>query len=82
MELNPIDDLCRCLPDHALRIRLLTLRDERFRAICDDYGEALRAIEAWRQDNDTAKRRAQEYRRMAEELREEARTYLKSHSDA
>ncbi len=73
-----IDDLCRRFSDHALHIRRLSLRDSKFRSICDDYGEALRAIEIQRSRDDAAKDRGGEFRRIAEDLREEVRTYLET----
>ena len=75
-----IEDLCRRFSDHAMQIRRLSLQDPKFRSICDDYGEALRAIEIQRRRDGAAKDRAEEFRRISEDLREELRTYLKTSS--
>ena len=77
-----IDDLCIALPDRTRQIRLLALRDPKFRAICDDYGEALRAIEFWRRRKGASKNREAEYSVIATELREEVRQYLITHSQS
>jgi hypothetical protein len=79
-----IDDLCTRHPSHAWQIRRLSLRDPRFRSICDDYGEALDAIEFWRhgkgaaKDRLVAKERVVEFCRIAEELRQEVLEYLET----
>ena len=79
-----IDDLCHHLHHHAWRIRRLSLRDPKFRSICDDYGEALHAIEFWRhgkgvtKDRVIAKDRVAEYCRIAEDLRQEVLEYLET----
>jgi len=78
--LEHIDNLCLALPDRAEQIRLLALSDPKFRAICDDYGEALRAIEFWRRHKGASKNREVEYSVIATELREEVRQYLITHS--
>jgi hypothetical protein len=79
-----IDDLCTRHPSHAWQIRRLSLRDPRFRSICDDYGEALDAIEFWRhgkrtaKDRMVAKERLAEFCRIAEDLRQEVLEYLET----
>ena len=78
--MEQIDDLCRRFPDHARQIRRLSLRDPKFRSICDDYGEASRAIEIHSHRDGSAKDRAEEFRQIAEDLREELLTYLKTSS--
>ncbi len=71
------DELSRDEPAHGLRVRALALRNPTFRSICEDYDEARRAAELWRSGDDVNPGRAQEFDRIAEELREEALDYLK-----
>jgi hypothetical protein len=75
-----IEDLCHRFSDRAMQIRRHSLRDPKFRSICDDYGEALRAIEIQRGRGVTSTDRAEEFHRIAEDLREELLTYLNTSS--
>lgn len=48
------------------------LRDPDFRALCEDYGDAVQALEHWTRSTDSiAVSRISEYRRLAAELEEE-----------
>jgi uncharacterized protein YdcH (DUF465 family) len=69
---DAIEALVRRFPDHARSIRQLQAEDATFRAICEDYGEALRALEHWRTADQSARNRAEEYRRFVQELEDEA----------
>ena len=44
---DEIGILIRRFPEHASTIRRLQARDPSFRSICDDYGEAQRALKRW-----------------------------------
>ncbi len=70
------DELSRKHPQHSLAIRRLALRDSRFREICQDYGEALRATEAYRAKGQSQIGYAEELRQTTEDLRAEALDYL------
>ena len=63
-------------PEDAWRARRLAQADERFRAICEDYAEALQAMERWQQADEAREGRAQEFRRIAMELEKELVGYL------
>jgi len=69
-------ELSRMHPRRALAIRLLALRDHRFREICLDYGEALSAAEASRSASPSKIGQAEEFEQIAEDLRAEALKYL------
>jgi hypothetical protein len=70
--------LVRRFPDHAQRIRRLEAEDANFRAICEDYDDALRALEYWRAVDQSSRAKAEEYRRLVAELEEEALAALKA----
>jgi hypothetical protein len=78
-DVDAIEALVRRFPDHAWSIRRLWAEDANFRAICDDYGEALGALEHWRTADQSARSRAEEYRRLADELEEEALAALRAY---
>jgi hypothetical protein len=63
-------------PEDAWRARRLAQADERVRAICEDYAEALQAMERWQQGDEASEERAQEFRRIVIELEEELIQYL------
>lgn len=71
-----LEALSQRSPQAAWRARRLAQVDERFRAICEDYAEALKAMERWRQREDARERRAQEFCRIAIELEEELNAYM------
>jgi hypothetical protein len=66
------DALARRFPDRARSIRRLQAEDATFRAICEDYAEALQALAYWQAPERSCEQRAEEYRRLVEELEEEA----------
>jgi hypothetical protein len=64
--------LVRRFPDHACSIMRLGAADATFRAICEDYADALRALAHWQAADFSSRKKAEEYRRMVEELEDEA----------
>ena len=64
--------LVRRFPSHALAIRRLYIHDPEFRAVCGDCSEVQRALEYWQGSDEAAPERVAEYRRMLEELEDEA----------
>jgi len=67
-----LDALIRRFPDRAARLRQLYPADDEFRAICEDYGDALRALAHWSHaDQSFAAARVEEYREIAQELEAE-----------
>ena len=77
-DVDAITALGRRFPDHARRIRRLQAEDATFRAICEDYAEALRALEYWQAADHSSRTKAEEYRRMVAELEDEALAVLKA----
>lgn len=57
---------------HAFAIRRLHAADPEFRAVCEDYAEAVGALALWRQDE----ARAEDYRLMVAELEAEILSLL------
>jgi hypothetical protein len=55
-------------PERELEIRRLCARDPEFRAICDDYEEAVAAYGRWQEVGPASAARAEDYRVLAEEL--------------
>jgi 4-alpha-glucanotransferase len=78
-DVDAIAALVRRFPEHACSIRRLGAADATFRTICDDYGEALRALAHWQAADQSAQQRADEYRRMVKELEDEALAALKAY---
>ena len=70
--------MCSRFPDHAQSIRRLHAEDATFSANCEDYAEAVRALEYWQQAGLSSRKKAEEYRRMVEELEHEALAALKA----
>jgi hypothetical protein len=70
--------LVRRFPDHAWNIRRLEAEDANFRAICEDYADALRALGRWQGAGESARRRIEEYRQIVTELEDEALAALKT----
>jgi hypothetical protein len=70
--------ICR-FPDHAKSIRRLQMQDPNFREICEDYGEALRALEHWQKVDNSAHKRAEDYDRFVTELEDEALAALRAY---
>lgn len=71
-DVDAITALCSRFPDHAWSIRRLHAEHATFRAICEDYAEALRALQYWQAADLSSQRKAEEYHRMVEELEDEA----------
>jgi hypothetical protein len=69
---DEIETLARRFPQHASTIRRLHARDPSFRSICDDYGEAQRALKHWQAAGRAAPERVAEYRQILTELEAEA----------
>ena len=78
-EVNAIDALIERFPEHAWTLLRLEMRDDEFRSLCEDYGEALRALEHWQRVGGPSHERVDEYRRYARELEDEALEYVKVH---
>ena len=76
--MDPIAVLVRRFPDHARNVWRLQAEDATFRAICEDYGEALRALAHWQVADQSAQKRAEEYGRLVKELEDEALAALKA----
>ncbi len=67
------DALVHRFPERADAIRRLFADDENFRAICEEYEVARRALEHWSQSKDRlAKQRVEEYGTILQELEAEA----------
>jgi len=73
-----IETLARRFPQHASTIRQLQARDPSFRSICDDYGDAQRALKHWEAAGQAAPERAAEYRQILTELEAEALAILQA----
>jgi hypothetical protein len=78
---DEIESLARRFPQHASTIRRLQARDPSFRSICDDYGEAQRALKHWEAAGQTAPGRVAEYREIVKELEAEALAILEAFAD-
>jgi hypothetical protein len=75
------DVLASRFPQHASSIRRLQARDPVFRSICDDYGEAQRALEHWETAGQVAPERVAEYRQIVAELEAEVLAILQAVAD-
>ena len=73
-----IEALIRRFPDRARSIRRLQAADVTFGAICEDYADALRALEYWQAADQSSHKKAEEYRRLIAELEDEALAVLKA----
>ena len=58
-------------PRHELAIRRLYSRDDTFREICEDYTEALRALQHWQSAGSSSDPRIGQYRELVSELESE-----------
>jgi hypothetical protein len=63
---SKIAGLVNRFPDRELAIRRLYACDADFRAVCDDYEEALRALRHWQATGDEAK--TEDYRQLVDDL--------------
>jgi hypothetical protein len=77
-DVDAIEALVRRFPDRARSIRRLQAEDATFRAICEEYSEALRALAYWQAADRSYQRKPEEYRRLVEELEEEALAALRA----
>jgi hypothetical protein len=69
--MDEIDALAQRFPEHVWTMRQLHRRDAEFRALCEDYGETLRALEHWQRVGGPSDKRVDEYRELAKELEDE-----------
>lgn len=58
--------------EHEFEIRYRYARDPEFRAICDDYAVATRALAHWKKDHS----KAEDYRQLIRELEDEVLEHL------
>ncbi len=71
--------LDRMRPDLKFVIRRLARDDANFKAICNDYCEAIRAAEALKKSNREENEATSELRKLAEDLLDEALCYVVDH---
>ena len=77
--MRAIDHVTTRFPELAGAARMLYLRDERFRGICQDLALALDSLRSFEQRLDAALRpEVADYRRLVCELEEEVAAYLRS----
>ena len=79
---DAIEPLVRRYPERARSIRRLHAADASFRAICEDYADALRALEYWRAADHSSQMKTAEYHRLVEELEYEASAALRAYESA
>ena len=73
---DQIEAMIQRFPQHAAAMRRLEAEDPNFRAICDDYGEALRALDYWQTTASSSPQKVVEYRQVVTELEAEALALL------
>lgn len=62
----------------AVHLEQEILRNPEFRSLCEDYGDAVEAVERWSQSSDAASiQRAAEYRNLVDDLEKEIDDHLK-----
>ena len=70
------------LADMRERANLAYMHDPRFRGLCDDYGEAIEALERWKNSSGPATaERASEYRVLIAGLEDEILREIKGYFD-
>ena len=74
---DEFETLVRRFPQHAATICRLRGQDASFRSICEDYGEAQRALKHWEAAAPAAPERVAEYRQILSELEAEVLAVLK-----
>jgi hypothetical protein len=74
---DQIEAMTQRFPQHAAAIRRLEAEDPNFRAICDDYAAALRALVYWQTTAASSPQKVAEYRQVAAELESEALVLLR-----
>jgi hypothetical protein len=72
-----IEALVGRFPDQARSIRRLEAEDATFRAICEDYADALRALAYWQEADQSSRRKSEDYRKLVNELEDEALAALR-----
>ncbi len=61
------------------RIEREILKNPEFRSLCEDYGDAVEALECWTQAGDpAAQQKISEYRKLVEDLDREIEDHLRS----
>jgi hypothetical protein len=58
-------------PDRELEIRRLHARDADFREVCEDYEEAMKALQYWQAPGHSDKAKAEDYRQLVAEFETE-----------
>jgi hypothetical protein len=74
---DQIEAMIQRFPQHAATVRRLETQDPSFRAICDDYSEALRALGYWQTTAASSSQKVAEYRQVVAELEAEALAVLR-----
>ena len=69
-------ELSRRNPDKASEIEALARRDSRFRSICEDYDDAIRASRHWASEQQACSKLEYEFNLLADDLSSEALEYL------
>ena len=77
MKAKEIEAVVARFPQHELAVRRLHARDPTFRSICEDYGEALRALRFWEAaEEPVSQSRVRQYRELVGELEDEIAKFL------
>ena len=72
----------RRFASRSVQIEQEILRNPEFRTLCEDYGDAVAALERWRRSTDSiALKRASEYDKLVQELEIEISNYLQTLTD-
>ena len=75
--MRAVDHTVERLPEWTNTIRRLYLKDERFRAICEDFALSIGALRRFEDRSDAHLRpEVEDYRAMVRELEDELRSYL------
>ena len=76
---DQIEAMIQRYPQHAATVRRLEAESASFRAICEDYGDALRALAYWQTTATSSPQKVVEYRQVVAELETEALAVLEAH---
>ncbi len=71
MPTREIAGLASRFPRHELVMRRLHAHDQAFRAICEDYYEAMQALRHWQSAGTSSGDRVEQYREMLNDLESE-----------
>ena len=72
----------RRFASRSVQIEQEILRNPEFRTLCEDYGDAVAALERWRRSTDSISlKRASEYDKLVQELEIEISNYLQTLTD-